>query len=134
MDDCDNGVSLQAVVEGPLNSPYEGGIFRIDVRLQADYPFKRPYFKLLTPLYHPCSQNAFSAMPASLVHSENLYNWSPAYTIDQILSQFRQELEDYRLIECDYEAICSRDILHQLKTDFTSFENEARKFTKLFAH
>lgn len=73
-------------------------------------------------------------MPASLVHSENLYNWSPVYTIDKILSQFRQELEDYRLIECDYEAICSRDILHQLKTDFASFEAEARKFTKLFAH
>ena len=54
VEDCINGeVFLMAIVEGPAESPYEGGVFRISVRLPADYPFKRPYFKLLTPLYHP---------------------------------------------------------------------------------
>ena len=104
-------VFIEATVEGPVNTPYEGGIFRINVRLLPDYPFKRPYFKLLTPLYHPCSQNVFESRPASLVHSSDLYNWSPVRTIDQCLTSFRQELQDHGAIDCDYQAISNRDIL-----------------------
>ena len=36
-----------------MDSPYEGGIFRIDVKFPSEYPFKKPEMIFVTPIYHP---------------------------------------------------------------------------------
>ena len=40
-------------IMGPENSPYEGGIFFIDIRISPDYPMEYPKIKFLTQIYHP---------------------------------------------------------------------------------
>ena len=42
-----------AALEGPGDTPYAGGQFRMEVRIPPRYPFEPPIARFLTPVYHP---------------------------------------------------------------------------------
>ena len=48
-------------MEGPFGSPFEGGVFALDVVIPDDYPFSAPKINFRTPIYH-CNVNANGAI------------------------------------------------------------------------
>jgi len=36
------------VLKGPEDSPYSGGVFRVDISITKDYPFEPPKMKFIT--------------------------------------------------------------------------------------
>lgn len=48
---------FQAVINGPPDTPYEGGRFLLDIQIPPNYPLPqhdgRPKFKFLSKIYHP---------------------------------------------------------------------------------
>ncbi|VUZ44908.1 unnamed protein product [Hymenolepis diminuta] len=42
-----------AIIEGPKDSPYEGGFFKLQLFLPEDYPHKPPRCLFMTKIYHP---------------------------------------------------------------------------------
>ena len=40
-------------IKGPQGTPYEGGIFEIDIRIPKQYPFEPPKMKFNTKIWHP---------------------------------------------------------------------------------
>ena len=44
---------LKGTIPGPQGTPYEGGIFEIDIVLPKQYPFEPPKMKYLTKIWHP---------------------------------------------------------------------------------
>ena len=42
-----NLMHWKGTLKGPAGTPYEGGVFKIDIQLPADYPFVPP--KVRTP-------------------------------------------------------------------------------------
>ncbi|KAI8066410.1 ubiquitin-conjugating enzyme/RWD-like protein [Gongronella butleri] len=76
-------------IQGPENSPYKGGTFKIDVVFSADYPFKPPKVKFLTKVYHPNIDDD-GAICIDLLKSDA---WKPATKISQVLEALAMLLE-----------------------------------------
>jgi len=88
--DNDNLFKWICVINGPDNTPYEGGQFKIELDLPADYPFKAPKVFFKTKTYHPNIQQKDGAIcNAILVDS-----WSPQLKIHEVLLIIRQMLAE----------------------------------------
>ena len=44
---------LKGSFRGPPGTPYEDGLYKIDVRIPSDYPFKPPIMRFETKVWHP---------------------------------------------------------------------------------
>merc|ERR1719230_1919377 len=52
----DNLLFWRALVEGPPGSPFEGGVFALNVIIPENYPLQAPRITFETPIYH-CNVN-----------------------------------------------------------------------------
>jgi ubiquitin-protein ligase len=43
----------EVTIPGPVNSPYEGGKFKVEVSFPSDYPNSPPKCKFITKVFHP---------------------------------------------------------------------------------
>lgn len=64
---------------GPSESPYEGGVFVLDLKFPADYPFKPPRVQFITKIYH-CNVNKIGGICLDILKDL----WSPALTIAKV--------------------------------------------------
>ena len=51
--DDDALTHLRGHFRGPPDTPYEGGVFFVDIHIPAEYPFRPPVMKFETKLWHP---------------------------------------------------------------------------------
>lgn len=65
-----------ATLLGPTNSPYEGGVFSLDIVLPQDYPFKPPKIVFRTKIYH-CNVSSQGEICLNTLKDD----WSPALSI-----------------------------------------------------
>ena len=61
---------------GPTDSPYEGGVFIMNIKFPPDYPFKPPRVTFETKIYHP-NINSSGGICLDILKGE----WSPALTV-----------------------------------------------------
>jgi ubiquitin-conjugating enzyme E2 D/E len=65
---------------GPSETPFEGGIFIVDIACSNGYPFKPPQYRMLTKMYHPnISSNGEISM--SILNRD----WNPILGIGKVL-------------------------------------------------
>lgn len=76
----DNLRYFQVTIEGPQQSPYENGVFELELFLPEDYPMEAPKVRFLTKIYHP---NIDRLGRICLDVLKN--NWSPALQIRTVL-------------------------------------------------
>ncbi|KAJ3674599.1 hypothetical protein LUZ60_005215 [Juncus effusus] len=69
-----------STIIGPPGSPYEGGIFFVDIIFPCDYPFKPPKVIFKTRIYH-CNVDSAGNLSLSILKD----GWSPALTISKVL-------------------------------------------------
>eukprot|EP01084_Bolivina_argentea_P016554 30957_1 len=68
------------MIVGPADSPYDGGVFFLDIKFPQDYPFKPPRIRFSTKIYH-CNINYKGGISLDILKD----NWSPALTISKCL-------------------------------------------------
>ena len=60
-EDTNSGVSVEVgdilthltgTVLGPKDTPYEGGIFKVDIKLTDEYPFEAPKMNFITKVWY----------------------------------------------------------------------------------
>ena len=76
----DNLYIWDAVIMGPTDSPYVGGIFNLEINFPTDYPFKPPKINFNTKIYHP-NIDKIGRICLDILKT----NWSPALQIPQVL-------------------------------------------------
>merc|ERR1712153_86204 len=76
----DDMFNWQATIMGPGDTPYQGGVFFLNINFPADYPFKPPKCQFQTKIYH-CNVNANGAICLDILKDQ----WSPALTISKVL-------------------------------------------------
>ena len=119
----DSLTKWKATILGPMGSPYEGGIFELDIKFTDDYPFKAPQVKFITRIYHP-NINSRGEICLDVLKSQ----WSPALTMDKVLLSICSLLTDPNADDpLDPEAA------KLYKNDRAEYEMIARKMTREYA-
>ncbi|KAI1437396.1 putative ubiquitin carrier protein [Xylaria sp. CBS 124048] len=80
---------LKAHIPGPPSSPYEGGIFIVDVKIPPEYPFRPPIMKFDTKVWHPNISSQTGAICLDTLSTA----WSPVLTIKSTLLSLQSLLE-----------------------------------------
>lgn len=88
---------LRGSFPGPPGTPYEGGTYKIDIRIPNEYPFRPPIMKFETKVWHPnVSSQTVSSRPVTDCYLSNSLQgaicldtlstaWSPVLTIKSAL-------------------------------------------------
>ena len=83
-------VALERYVRmGPPNTPYDGGVFNVDLVFPAEYPFKPPKVRFLTKVYHP-NIKSNGEICADLLND----SWGPTLNTRYVLSALKGLLEE----------------------------------------
>lgn len=76
----DNLRYFAVAIEGPADSPYERGVFQLELFLPADYPMAPPKVRFLTKIYHP-NVDKLGRICLDILKDK----WSPALQIRTVL-------------------------------------------------
>ena len=79
-----------ATIIGPENTPYYGGIFKLDILFPTDYPYKAPKINFKTKIYHPNISSSSGSICIDILKDK----WSPALNITQVLLSICSLLDD----------------------------------------
>mmetsp|Transcript_9110 Transcript_9110/g.13644 ORF Transcript_9110/g.13644 Transcript_9110/m.13644 type:complete len:159 (+) Transcript_9110:126-602(+) len=77
---ADNLRYFAVSVEGPSDSPYERGVFQLELFLPSDYPMSAPKVRFLTKIFHP-NVDKLGRICLDILKDK----WSPALQIRTVL-------------------------------------------------
>merc|ERR1712232_911342 len=76
----DNLRYFNVIIAGPSQSPFESGIFKLELFLPAEYPMVPPKVRFLTKIYHP-NIDKLGRICLDILKDK----WSPALQIRTVL-------------------------------------------------
>ena len=79
----------EATIIGPEKTPYESGVFKLEILFPNNYPFKPPKIKFITRIFHP-NINRYGNICLDILDKQ----WSPALTINKVLLSISSLLSD----------------------------------------
>jgi len=84
----ENTSQLQAEIQGPPDTPYEKGIFLLDLQIPSRYPFEPPKVRFVTPIYHPNIDSGGRICLDTLKMQPN-GSWTPSINLSTLLTTIR---------------------------------------------
>lgn len=69
-----------AVLRGPKDTPYEGGFYRLILRVPKDYPMVPPSASFITKVFHPNVEFTTGNVCLDILKTK----WSPAWTLSSV--------------------------------------------------
>ncbi|XP_049922060.1 ubiquitin-conjugating enzyme E2 T isoform X1 [Epinephelus moara] len=79
---------LRAQIVGGTGTPYEGGLFSLEIKVPERYPFEPPKMRFLTPIYHPNIDNSGRICHDALKLPPK-GAWKPSLNISTVLTSIQ---------------------------------------------
>eukprot|EP00834_Sanchytrium_tribonematis_P001732 NODE_44_length_33449_cov_1.575742.p32 type:complete len:147 gc:universal NODE_44_length_33449_cov_1.575742:27849-27409(-) len=118
----DDVLKWQAKIQGPSGTPYEKGIFTVNIVFTSDFPFKPPQVLFKTRIYHP-NFDSDGNVCLSL-----LKDWKPSGRVSLILASIVQLLN-----EPNAEDPIAQEPADLYRTNKDEFIKNAKDYTKKYA-
>ena len=109
---------------GPEETPYEGGVFKIQVKFPNDYPFKPPDLKFSTPIYH-----INVSRKGKVCLAEILDEWKPQFSMKEIIGWIDMLITD----PMGDQAIADEEMILEFLDDKETYEKKAAEWTQKYA-
>ncbi|RLN56211.1 hypothetical protein BBP00_00008118 [Phytophthora kernoviae] len=115
---------LRGTIQGPPGTPYEGGVFDLEIVIPPKYPFEPPQVRFITKIWHPNISSQTGAICLDILKDQ----WSPALTIKTALLSIQALLSAAEPTD-PQDAEVAKMYLH----DQEQFLNTARFWTESYA-
>lgn len=122
--DSSNNRHLTGTIRGSTGTPYEGGVFNIDIKIPAGYPFEPPKMRFISKIWHPNISSQTGAICLDILKDQ----WSPALTIKTALLSLQALL-------CAPEPDDPQDaeVARMYKNDRDEYNRTAKFWTESYA-
>lgn len=120
----DNISLLFGSIQGPGDTPYEGGIFEVDITVPNDYPFEPPKMKFVTKVWHPNVSSQTGAICLDILKDQ----WSPAMTLRTALLSVQALLSSPEPNDPQDAQVAKQYLVNRRE-----FDEQARSWTNTFA-
>jgi ubiquitin-conjugating enzyme E2 D/E len=110
------------LMRGPDKSPFEGGIYKLDVKFPNDYPFHPPTITFQTKVYHP-NINDIGHICLDILKDQ----WSAAFTLDKVMLSISSLLTDP-----NPRDPLAADVARVYKEDREKYDKTVREYVKLY--
>ena len=112
-------------LEGPLDSPFKGRYFEVDIYIPTDYPASPPDMKFRTSIYHPNIKDNGVICLEILKRNQ----WHSDYTVSTAIIALH-----YLLANPNADDPLVLEIAKRYKTSKTEYDKTAQRWTQLYGH
>eukprot|EP00457_Paulinella_chromatophora_P012174 gb/GEZN01012364.1/.p1 GENE.gb/GEZN01012364.1/~~gb/GEZN01012364.1/.p1 ORF type:complete len:235 (-),score=52.71 gb/GEZN01012364.1/:245-949(-) len=121
--DDGNIAEIHADIDGPVNTPFEGGVFRVKLSLSSDFPNSPPKGTFVTKIFHPNVSKLGEICVNTLKK-----DWKPALGIEHVLLVIRC------LLICPNPASALNEEAGKLLMEhYEDYSRRAKLMTKIHA-
>lgn len=114
---------FNVMILGPTQSPYEGGVFKLELFLPEEYPMAAPKVRFLTKIYHP-NIDKLGRICLDILKDK----WSPALQIRTVLLSIQALLS-----APNPDDPLSENIAKHWKANEVEAVETAKEWTRLYA-
>ena len=115
------------LMQGPSDSPYEAGVFKIEFKFPDNYPFKAPEVKFLTSVYHPNIKLETGDICQDIFAS----GWAPTQKVTNILEKLVSMLKEPATNNPLENEICNEYMNNRNQFDLKAREHTIKHATNV---
>ena len=118
--------TITCIVNGPKDTVYENGKWKINIQFPDNYPFKSPSVGFLDKIYHPNVDFGSGSICLNVLNTA----WTPIYTVEHIVDTFIPQLLTYP----NPDDPLNIEAANLLNDDLESFNKKALEFVTINNH